>query len=711
MLVDLHCHTKATKKGDGKHRNVDPATFAKKVNGAGVGIVAITNHNHFDLPQYEELREAAGPSFQVWPGVELDVRGNRESSHWHMLAVCSPANAERLFRIVSELVGESSPNDCIFAFSEVKKAFEGFDVLFISHCHDKKPFASEADLKEILEDDGRPWNYFFEPRTLVTVGIMSSHGWNMMLGSDVKDWRDYPSCELPQLRLPVDSFEQFALLAKRDGRTINTLLDKVAPNPVIAHPHTGVDVRLPIFGEVNVLFGQKGTGKSEIAKSLSDEAVSMGLTCSCYTGNQKTSDFDALLKANSVSRNPIILGKEDIEAAVKEICSWEEGMPTPLSDYIEWIRTKGNNQKKDRFAIAQSPDLLVRSEAAFDRHKEARLEVAQFRKKAEENKYYNYLDNDDAATLRLLLEKLEGQALCMKKSEFIGRHSELLANRSLKLLKDEIDRKSSTKSKPGSTGYVAFARGRLALKKNVTLVEKALSPKETFDRQYLGSFDDKGVVDLVTAYRLLCNESRAPEFVKKITELKQWQSLLEELSVSLLGGNALKARDEFAAFVESSCIRHTSDFIGVRRFVEQRDTGRPYSPSDGEKGILLLEKVLNEDADWYVLDEPEAGMSNSYIDGVIRPRIVDLGKSGKTIVVATHNANLAVRTLPYGSIYRDHVDGEEYRTYVGNPFVDKLVNVEDETDFLSWSEKSMEVLEGGEEAFFERLHVYEAGVR
>ena len=49
------------------------------------------------------------------------------------------------------------------------------------------------------------------------------------------------------------------------------------------------------------------------------------------------------------------------------------------------------------------------------------------------------------------------------------------------------------------------------------------------------------------------------------------------------------------------------------------------------------------------------------------------------------------------------------KTYVGNPFVDRLVNVNDTTDWVSWSGKSMEVLEGGEEAFFERMRIYEAG--
>ena len=81
MLIDLHCHTKATKRGDGKKRNVDAATFVSRVSRAGVGIVAITNHNVFDLDQYKEFVCAANDAFQIWPGVELDVTSGAEGSH------------------------------------------------------------------------------------------------------------------------------------------------------------------------------------------------------------------------------------------------------------------------------------------------------------------------------------------------------------------------------------------------------------------------------------------------------------------------------------------------------------------------------------------------------------------------------------------------------------------------------------------------------
>lgn len=632
-----------------------------------------------------------------------------EGSHWHMLVVCSPINAHVLDGIIKKLLSGLSPNDCLLKFSDVKAAFQGIDALFISHCHDKRPFVREAELKEIFNAENGPWNYFFEPRTLITVGIMASHGWNMMLGSDIKDWTKYPNCELPQLRLAVDSFEQFVLLAKRDSPTIQTILEKVSPVPMVAHPHADVDVKLPIFKEVNVIFGQKGTGKSEIAKSLKNSVEAQGLTCSSYLGNQKSSQFDALLNVKAVPREPSSLGLEDFIDSVEKICNLEERTPIPLDGFIDWAKTEGNNEKKSRFSISRCMDLPVRTSDDYERHSKNYSDVAAFADNVGNGTYLEYLSAEDSSSLNLLLSKLQNKTIDKRNSEYVCRKSELLANKSLHILKMENDRKSSTKSIPGSVGYFAFARERLALMRAVRDIKETLKPKEQKSYDYLGRFDDKGVVNLVTAYRLLEPDSRSKEFINKISELKEWKKHFDALSNSFESGDVAKCRSDFSDYVTQTGIDSVKDFIGVRRFVELASTGIPYDPSDGEKGILLLERVLNQEADWYVLDEPEAGMSNSYIDGVIRPLVVKLGKAGKTVVIATHNANLAVRTLPYSSIYREHQNGQDYKTYIGNPFTDKLVNIDDSSDDVPWSGKSMEVLEGGEEAFFERMRIYEAG--
>lgn len=57
MKIDLHCHTKKIKKGDPITRNVSSDVFSEKIQNADVKIVAITNHNAFDLQQYNELKD------------------------------------------------------------------------------------------------------------------------------------------------------------------------------------------------------------------------------------------------------------------------------------------------------------------------------------------------------------------------------------------------------------------------------------------------------------------------------------------------------------------------------------------------------------------------------------------------------------------------------------------------------------------------------
>jgi len=82
MKIDLHCHTRKAKKGDGKGRNVTPELFKEKIEVADVKIVAITNHNMFDYDQYIELRDVVAGICQVWPGVEIDIEGE---SRYHLI--------------------------------------------------------------------------------------------------------------------------------------------------------------------------------------------------------------------------------------------------------------------------------------------------------------------------------------------------------------------------------------------------------------------------------------------------------------------------------------------------------------------------------------------------------------------------------------------------------------------------------------------------
>ena len=185
---------------------------------------------------------------------------------------------------------------------------------------------------------------------------------------------------------------------------------------------------------------------------------------------------------------------------------------------------------------------------------------------------------------------------------------------------------------------------------------------------------------------------------KKIVELKKVYNEIQPIFI--ISGK------KFTEKCTDQGITSLSPFLGLSKQIVL-DSNEEYKPSNGERGILLLQQKLGKDLDAYFLDEPELGMGNSYIDTTIRPLISSLAKRHKVVVVATHNANIAVRTLPYTSIFRIHENGI-YTTYVGNPFNDVLVNLNDPSDVRSWTAESMHTLEGGQEAFYERKNIYES---
>ena len=121
--------------------------------------------------------------------------------------------------------------------------------------------------------------------------------------------------------------------------------------------------------------------------------------------------------------------------------------------------------------------------------------------------------------------------------------------------------------------------------------------------------------------------------------------------------------------------------------------------------MVMLQKELGTDKEVYILDEPEKSLGNEYISDVIVPLIRERARACKKVFIATHDANIAVRTLPYCSVYRCHGEAG-HSTYTGNPFSNNLVNLDNEGDQLDWKKTSMKTLEGGEEAFGERGRIY-----
>jgi len=189
----------------------------------------------------------------------------------------------------------------------------------------------------------------------------------------------------------------------------------------------------------------------------------------------------------------------------------------------------------------------------------------------------------------------------------------------------------------------------------------------------------------------------------KKTPQKKFAASLHLVSKNIYSSALFEKIAELNELEEVEEIDSLMDLLQFNRYFTLE--GFPYSPSNGESSMVLLHNELTEDKEIYLIDEPEKSLGNDYISDVIVPLLKEKSKLGKRVIVATHDANIAVRTLPYNTVYRLH-EMNRYYTYAGNPFSNSLVCSEEQRPRLDWKEVSMKTLEGGRGAFGERGKIY-----
>jgi hypothetical protein len=256
MRADFHCHTKNVKDGEsGREPTFDQ--FSGSVANAQIELLAITNHNLFDKTQFEVFSSIKGCC--LCPGVELDIQGS--SSRWHLIVFCGAEEVDEFDAATIRLFEGKNPKDATSTIDDVIGAYSSCDAFYLPHYHSKSPAIPDADLQELEEKLGENFSQLYLEPDKNSLCVLINKGVKVLIGSDVTDWGDYQSKVFTELKLPVNSFKQFKALANRDGSVIDEMMasDRSTVD-VMTHPHADVDVPLRLYKEINVIFGQRGTG-------------------------------------------------------------------------------------------------------------------------------------------------------------------------------------------------------------------------------------------------------------------------------------------------------------------------------------------------------------------------------------------------------------------------------------------------------------------
>lgn len=711
MKIDIHTHTKKSKSGDAPTREVSPENFCNAILSTEVRIVAITNHNVFDLDQYIEIQTNLGKEAQVWPGIELDILDN--GTRGHLLVIVSPTLAKDFSKAVGKFTKGSSPDSFTATIDQVLEKFDSFKPLYIAHYEQKKPNLSNDALGKLLAGTTNPGCVIEEATNSISAGIYISHGHASIYGSDVNDWAEYEelSRDLPDLRLPVESFEHFCLLLQKDPTTINTVLDRKTSEDLILLPFDdGSTLKIRVFNDINVVFGPKGTGKSCILKAIAKHYAENGVDARiCESASDRLDEIfdtkgrDLTINLNSYKINYCTDEIRDLRAA-------GEMDITSLGKYEAHFAAKTTNRNAKKILLK---DIDPEDES------EAKREFTDFNKAVRTTKeFLEFLDKNPS--VNKVLRQEQHKQITRILSELLNRLSErewgnfsgwkeiCFLNSAIKTFRREIERKTGSPAKPTMTGFRNYAMNRIKIKANAAEIVKCVDTNIPMLKELVGSLgSNKGELDVRTEFQFQTGNVTDSSLSSLTRSKKGTQKKFINCVRKIL--NHAYADDLFQHISELNEIEDVEDIKTVYELLLFKRyfalDGVRYSPSSGEASMVMLQKELGTDKEVYILDEPERSLGNEYISDVIVPLIKERARAGKKVFIATHDANIAVRPLPYSSIYRCHGQSG-YTTYVGNPFSNNLVNLEDEEDRLDWKKISMRTLEGGEEAFGERGKIY-----
>ena len=710
MKIDIHTHTRKTKQGDAPTREIDPTKFHQVVSSTDVRIIAITNHNVFDLDQYNEIVKTVAGDFQVWPGVELDVIA--DDRRGHLIVIVSPKKASEFSQVVIEVSRDSTPDSFRIPIEEVLEKFDDLHPLYIAHYHQKKPNLLDEDIDFIVNTTAHKNRVLKEATNAVSAGIFISHGHASIFGSDIKNWDDYrvESETLPDLRLPVESFEQFCLLLEKDQVAIDTLLERKQSEKIVITPFDdGLPMELIVYDDINIFFGSKGTGKSDILTAIADYYCNKGIGCRTFeSGTVKLEDeYDLNGKQLKVD-----LHNYQIDYCLKEIdClrSASEVRISSLSRYLQFFSKTLTNKNAQRIKIKDFNELSTRK---FDKELEGVLrtdnKIVEFIGLLEESdEIKSVLDTEEISKVASILDKASSKLGIKGFNLFTHVKAGNLYNGMIKKFKSEVARKTGAPIKPISTGFREYALNRIEIGSAARTILSNITMSIEIDEEYIGDLGDKGQLYCKTEILFqdgTITESRF-DTLKKInkTPLKEFARCIKSIKEDAYSDSLFNDVTKFNGIDGIDDIPTILELLLFDRFFVI--DGKKYEPSTGEESMILLHRELSEEKDIYLLDEPEKSLGNEYINNVILPLIKEKAKIGKKIFIATHDANIAVRTLPYNSIYRHH-DRDGYKTYMGNPFSNSLLDITETKQGLDWKNVSMRTLEGGRDAFGERGQIY-----
>ncbi len=667
--IDLHMHTISTDSDSDFEFSLEQLrTYIDKREIDGI---AITNHNLFDLEQYELIRKSI--HIVVFPGIEIDL----EDGHILIIADLDElVEFDEKCKVLSEKM--SDRNEPI-SVSDLENIFLDLSRYILIPHYQKKPNLKDETIKQLSSyitagEVASPKKFIYcrkDPNALVPVYFSDFRSCTNISDYPIRQtYIDARELNFNAIKTCLRDKNK-VFLAKEDGHSFFDALDN----------------GLRLSTGLNVILGGRSTGKT-------------------YTLNQINNSFENVKYIRQFS---LLERDEDAdENKFNEMISRENSLFS--QDYLNEF--KGVIDSMANVDLEQNVRLTEKYVSSLLKNAEESDKVDTFSKVVLFNE--TTFSKNELGNLRSLISSVETLIKNTEYREIIDRFipiedlkklavelmqtftKETENNLKKSFVNDLIENnRKALQTHTAATAIVDIDLYRIAIeqKKNEKFMEiaKAIQIEREILRKEIQGFKIVAKQRKFSGAQDLKNQSK-----QKLKFSDAFQSYNDpyEFLKALRDIDTLEEADYYKYFAKIEYL-----------ILNKHDT--PVSGGERSEFHLLHEINDAQQFDMLLIDEPESSFDNIFLMEKVNELIKDISKL-IPVVIVTHNNTVGASIKPDYIIYTDKTinDGNvQYEVYSGFPS-DKQLSTPDGKTIRNF-EVMLNCLEAGPEAYDERGSSYE----
>ncbi len=668
--IDLHMHTIPTISD--AHFTFSLEKLSEYVDSAELDAIAITNHDMFDLNQFNEIAKEL--DCVVFPGIEVNL------DKGHVLVISENENLDDFqlkTRAVSEkikAVGDSiTVDDLVYIFGDLNQ------YLIIPH-YEKRPAISGDTLERIRDfisagevDSPKKFIRMAKDEAEITPVIFSdvriSEG--MRKFPTRQTYIDCGDLSIRSLKFSLRDRGKVAL-SRSEGNSLFQVFDNGQK----------------LSTGLNIVLGARSSGKTVTLNQISKDCENVKYISQFSLVQRDDANYEKEFNAD--------VARKKSTFADKHLSPFKAVLDDVLNVDLGVNRRRVENYLETLLKLAEEAEKLD----AFSR-------VALFNETQFEVGVDKAL-NDLIGSVRQLIENIEYR-------EIIDKYVDL---NNLKALACELiellwSKAHERKKMVLVNDIVRDVKNKLQLRTSATQVKDVDLYKVMIEHKKTSKFNE--IAKLLQAEKVIYEESfqgfkvvckqrafEGPGEIKNVSGQKvAFSDAYREYSnpykyLVALKGNEYLTPSEFYKYF--ACIEYE---------ILNKDG---FKVSGGERSeFRLLQEIKDaQNFDYLLIDEPESSFDNLFLKGEVNQMLKEISMN-MPVVVVTHNSTVGASINADYIVYTSkEIEGGEivYRRYSGHPPDKELCSVDGKK--INNFQVTMDSLEAGEVAYVERRGGYES---